>query len=82
MEELNRTPENDAGEIWYGGSSTVAFNNAQNLRYLESEAFNEKAQKMFDESLKEDHVDYHPHGLRRSNFRNSPPRTITDHTPD
>lgn len=82
MDETYKQPDEDAGEIWYGGSSTVAFNNAENLRYLESEAFDEKARRMFDDSLKEDHVDYHPHSPKKNVYRTTPPRTFTDHTPE
>jgi len=80
--EANNRPFEEGYEAWYGGSDVVAFNNAQNLKYLESEEFKAKAQKMFEESLKEDHVDYRAHSFTRSNLRTQDPRVITDNSPD
>ncbi|MCY1242629.1 hypothetical protein D3C87_327630 [compost metagenome] len=67
---------------WFGGNSTVAFNNMQNLKYLESEEFNQKAKVMFEKSLEEDHVDYRPHSFTRSSLRTPEARVITENTPD
>ncbi len=77
----NKTIE-ERDEEWFGGNSTVAFNNAQNLRYLESEEFNEKAKVMFEKSLQEDHVDYRPHSFTRSSLRTPECKLITENTPD
>lgn len=78
--EANKQPF-EGNEAWYGGNNIVAFNNAQNLKYLESEEFNAKAKKMFDESLKEDHVDYRAHPFNKSNLRIQEPRVIIDVNP-
>lgn len=77
----NRTFEERDVE-WFGGNQTVAFNNMQNLKYLESEEFNEKAKMMFEKSLEEDHVDYRPHSFTRSSLRTPEARVITENTPD
>jgi len=77
----NRPVDEGNGVIWYGGSSTVAFNNMQNLKYLESQEFEEKARKMYEKSLEEDHVDYRAHSFTRSSLRTPEPRVITDVTP-
>lgn len=77
----NRTIEEWDVE-WFGGNQTVAFNNMQNLKYLESEEFNEKAKMMFEKSLEEDHVDYRPHSFTRSSLRTPEARVITENTPD
>ena len=74
------TPLNDGYEAWYGGSDIVAFNNAQNLKNLESEEFKTKAQKMFEDSLKEDHVDYRAHPFNKT-LRAQEPRVIIDVNP-
>lgn len=78
--EANKQPF-EGNEAWYGGSNIVAFNNAQNLKYLESEEFNAKAQKMFENSLNEDHVDYRAHPFNKSNLRIQEPRVIIDVNP-
>lgn len=75
------TPFEKGNKAWYGGNDIVAFNNAQNLKYLESEEFNAKAQKMFEDSLKEDHVDYRSHPFNKSNFRTQETKVITDVNP-
>ncbi len=80
--DTNSSPFLEGNEAWYGGSDIVAFNNAQNLKYLESEEFKAKAQKMFEDSLKEDHVDYRAHPFSRHNLRTPEPRVITDNNPN
>lgn len=80
--DTNKKSFEEGNEAWFGGNSTVAFNNMQNLRYLESEEFNAKAQKMFEDSLKEDHVDYRAHSFSKSNLRTPEPRVITDNNPN
>ena len=79
--DANNLTEEGNGVLWYGGSSTVAFNNMQNLKYLESQEFKEKARKMYDKSLEEDHVDYRAHSFTKSSLRTLEPRVITDITP-
>lgn len=78
--EANR-PFEEGYEAWYGGSDIVAFNNAQNLKYLKSDEFNAKATKMFEDSLKEDHVDYRAHPFNKSNLKIQEPRVIMDVNP-
>ena len=79
--DTNNLPLDDGNVGWFGGNATVAFNNMQNLKYLESEEFNEKARKMYEKSLEEDHVDYRAHPFTRSSLRTPEPRVITDVTP-
>jgi|GEM_PF-6302472 len=79
--DTNNQPFEDGNVGWFGGNPTVAFNNMQNLKYLESEEFNEKARHMFEQSLNEDHVDYRAHSFSKSSVRTLEPRVITDNTP-
>lgn len=82
MDTNKKNQIEEGNEGWFGGNSTLAFNNMQNLKYLESEEFNQKAKVMFEKSLEEDHVDYRPHSFSKSSLRTPECRVITENTPD